>query len=109
RRPCARGRSSSRSGTRSPSIADQGRPGGGIAVESFPMQADSVASQGPGSAPAGVRQLLDRRQFAEAARVAEALLAGSSEDRDLLYMLAAAQRYLGRISAALATLDRLEE
>ena len=73
------------------------------------MQADSAASQGPGSAPAGVRQLLDRRQFAEAARVAEALLAQSPEDRDLLYMLAVAQRYLGRIPAALVTLSRLEE
>jgi tetratricopeptide (TPR) repeat protein len=73
------------------------------------MQADSAASQGPGSAPAGVRQLLDRRQFAEAARVAEALLAQSPQDRDLLYMLAVAQRYLGRIHAALATLSRLEQ
>jgi tetratricopeptide (TPR) repeat protein len=73
------------------------------------MQADSAASPGPVSAPAGVRQLLYRRQFAEAARAAEALLARSPEDRDLLYMLAVAQRYLGRIPAALGTLARLEE
>jgi len=73
------------------------------------MQADSAASPGPVSAPAGVRQLLDRRQFAEAARAAEALLARSPEDRNLLYMLAVAQRYLGRIPAALGTLARLEE
>jgi tetratricopeptide (TPR) repeat protein len=73
------------------------------------MQADSAASQGPGSAPAGVRQLLDRRQFAEAARAAEALLAKSPQDRDLLYMLAVAQRYLGRTAAALAMLSRLEQ
>jgi tetratricopeptide (TPR) repeat protein len=73
------------------------------------MQTDSAAAPGPARAPAGVRELLDRRQFAEAARAAEALLAGSPEDRDLLYMLAVAQRYLGSIPAALATLARLEE
>ncbi len=73
------------------------------------MQADSAAPPRPESGPAGVRQLLDRGQFAEAARTAEALLAGSPEDRDLLYMLAVAQRCLGKIPAALATLARLEE
>jgi tetratricopeptide (TPR) repeat protein len=73
------------------------------------MQDDSAASPRPGTGPAGVRDFIDRRQFAEAARRAEALLADSPEDRELLYMLAVAQRYLGRISAALATLVRLEE
>ena len=73
------------------------------------MQTDSAASPRPGTGPAGVRDFLDRRQFAEAARTAEALLAERPEDRDLLYMLAVAQRYLGRIPAALATLTRLEE
>src|SRR6185437_8262045 len=67
------------------------------------MQADSAASPGAENASAGVRQLLDRRQLAEA------VLAERPDDRDLLYMLAVAQRYLGRISAALATLARLEE
>jgi tetratricopeptide (TPR) repeat protein len=73
------------------------------------MQTDSAASPRPGTGPAGVREFLDRRQFAEAARAAEVSLAESPEDRDLLYMLAVAQRYLGRIPAALATLERLEE
>ncbi|MGH8198802.1 MAG: tetratricopeptide repeat protein, partial [Steroidobacteraceae bacterium] len=73
------------------------------------MQTDSAAPPRPDPGAAGVRQLLDRRQFAEAARAAEALLAESPEDRDGLYMLAVAQRYLGRIPAALATLARLEE
>jgi tetratricopeptide (TPR) repeat protein len=72
-------------------------------------QADSTAPPRPGTGPAAVRDCIDRRQFAEAARSAEALLAESPEDRELLYMLAVAQRYLGRISTALATLERLEE
>jgi tetratricopeptide (TPR) repeat protein len=73
------------------------------------MQADSAAPPRPETGPAGVRGLLERGQFAEAARTAQALLADRPEDRDLLYMLAVAQRYLGNISAALATLARLEE
>jgi tetratricopeptide (TPR) repeat protein len=73
------------------------------------MHADSVAPPRPGTGPADVRALLDRRQFPEAERAAEALLAERPEDRDLLYMLAVAQRYLGKVPAALATLARLEE
>jgi predicted Zn-dependent protease len=73
------------------------------------MQDDSAASPRPGTGPAGVRDFLDRRQFAAAARAAEGLLAERPEDRELLYMLAVAQRYLGRIAPALATLVRLEE
>ncbi len=73
------------------------------------MHADSVAPPRPGTGPADVRALLDRRQFPDAERAAEALLTERPEDRDLLYMLAVAQRYLGKIPAALATLARLEE
>ena len=56
-----------------------------------------------------MRELLDRRQFAEAARVAATLLGAHPQDRDLLYVLAVAQRYQGLIPAALGTLRRLEE
>ena len=73
------------------------------------MQADSAAPPWCADGPAGVRQLLDSRQFAAAARAAAALLAGSPDDRDGLYMLAVAQRYQGQIEAALATLARLED
>ncbi|HET9108320.1 MAG TPA: sulfotransferase [Steroidobacteraceae bacterium] len=73
------------------------------------MQAESAASARLDNRAAGVRALLERGQFAEAARSAEALLATRPEDRDLLYMLAVAQRYLGQVAAALATLGRLEE
>jgi tetratricopeptide (TPR) repeat protein len=73
------------------------------------MQADSAAPPGLRPRAAGVRDFLDRGQFAEAARNAQALLAEHPEDRDLLYMLAVAQRYLRELPAALATLRRLEE
>ena len=72
------------------------------------MQADSAASPRSDTRAAGVRGLLERGQFAEAARGAEALLTECPEDRDLLYMLAVAQRYLGRLREALSTLSRLE-
>jgi predicted Zn-dependent protease len=71
------------------------------------MQADGAAVPPPSSA-GGVRELLERREFARAAEAAHALLAERPEDRDLHYMLAVAQRYLGRIDDALATLARLE-
>jgi tetratricopeptide (TPR) repeat protein len=73
------------------------------------MQAEGAVVRPLPQAAGGVRELLDRRQFAAAADAAGALLAESPEDRDLLYMLAVAQRYLGRRDDALATLARLEE
>ena len=73
------------------------------------MQADIAASPPPGTRAAGVRGFLERGQFAEAARSAEALLTECPEDRDLLYMLAVAQRYLGKLAEALSTLVRLEQ
>ena len=56
----------------------------------------------------GVRELLERRQFEAALRAGEALLADVPENRDVLYMVAVAQRYLQRIPEALETLGRLE-
>jgi tetratricopeptide (TPR) repeat protein len=73
------------------------------------MQADSAASPRPETGAAGVRALLDRGQFAAAAKAATVLLADAPEDRDLLYMLAVAQRSQGQIAAALGSLARLEE
>jgi tetratricopeptide (TPR) repeat protein len=55
-----------------------------------------------------IRELLERREFAQAETAADALLAQVPENRDVLYMLAAAQRYLQRLPEALATLARLE-
>jgi tetratricopeptide (TPR) repeat protein len=55
-----------------------------------------------------IRQLLERRQFAAALAAAEPLGAEVPENRDVLYMTAVSQRYLGLIPDALATLTALE-
>jgi tetratricopeptide (TPR) repeat protein len=55
-----------------------------------------------------IRELIQRGQFAPAFTVAQTLLPQAPESRDLLYMTAISQRYLGRIPDALATLAGLE-
>src|ERR1700727_841264 len=55
-----------------------------------------------------IRGLLDKSQFTLALAAAEALLVRVPENRDVLYMLAVSQRYLGRVPEALGTLARLE-
>jgi tetratricopeptide (TPR) repeat protein len=55
------------------------------------------------------RGLMEKRQFAQALAVAEALLAEVPENRDVLYLIAVNQRYLDRIADALATLARFEK
>ena len=54
------------------------------------------------------RGLLEKRQFAEALELAQSLLIEVPENRDVLYLLAVSQRYLGRIADALITLARFE-
>ena len=55
-----------------------------------------------------VRALVERQQFAAALAASESLLAEVPENRDMLYLMAVSQRYLGRIADALRTLVRLE-
>ena len=55
-----------------------------------------------------IRGLLERNQFGAALSAAEALAVKVPENRDVLYMIAVSQRYLQRVSEALATLERLE-
>jgi tetratricopeptide (TPR) repeat protein len=55
------------------------------------------------------RGLLEKRQFAAALSIAEALLAEVPENRDVLYLIAVSHRYLGRIADALRTLARFEQ
>ena len=55
-----------------------------------------------------IRALLEQSQFETALAAGQALLEEVPENRDVLYMVAVAQRYLKRIPEALATLARLE-
>ena len=55
------------------------------------------------------RALLEKRQFAASLAAAEALLPQVPENRDVLYLIAVNQRYLGRIADALRTLLRLQQ
>jgi tetratricopeptide (TPR) repeat protein len=54
------------------------------------------------------RALLGKRQFARVLELAQSLLTEVPENRDVLYLLAVSQRYLGRIADALTTLARFE-
>src|SRR5271168_2539378 len=56
-----------------------------------------------------IRSLLRQQKFSEALAAAEALLAVSANQRDALLFAAVAQRFLGRIPAALSTLATLEQ
>jgi tetratricopeptide (TPR) repeat protein len=55
-----------------------------------------------------IRTLLQQNQFPAALAATEALAAEVPENRDVLYMMAVAQRNLQRIPEALQTLERLE-
>jgi tetratricopeptide (TPR) repeat protein len=55
------------------------------------------------------RGLLEKRQFGAALAVAEALRAQVPENRDVLYLIAVSQRYLGQIADALRTLEQFEQ
>jgi tetratricopeptide (TPR) repeat protein len=56
-----------------------------------------------------VRAMLERNEFATALEAALQLEREAAQNRDVLYLIAVAQRYLQRIPEALATLSRLEE
>ena len=55
-----------------------------------------------------IRRLLEARRPGEALAAAQVLLQQVPENRDVLYMVAVSQRYLGRPADALATLARFE-
>jgi len=55
-----------------------------------------------------IQALIERRQFLLALTAAEAMLVEVPENRDVLYLVAVSQRYLGRITDALRTLARFE-
>jgi tetratricopeptide (TPR) repeat protein len=55
------------------------------------------------------RALLQQRQFAQSLALATALSAEVPENRDVLYLIAVNQRYLGRLPESLDTLARFEK
>src|SRR6202140_4174580 len=55
------------------------------------------------------RRLVQKNQFLPALAAAQALRAEVPENRDVLYLIAVCQRYLGRVVDALTTLRHLEE
>jgi tetratricopeptide (TPR) repeat protein len=55
-----------------------------------------------------IRGLMEQRQFSPALDAAAALLAEVPDNRDVLYLVAVNQRYLGRPREAIAALERLE-
>src|SRR6266478_6043102 len=56
-----------------------------------------------------IRRLVSERRFVEGLSAADTLLVAVPENRDVLYLRAQAQRLLGDIPAALATLAQLEQ
>lgn len=56
-----------------------------------------------------IRAHVDRSEFAQAVSAGRGLLPEAPDNRDLLYMIAVSQRYLGSLSDALATLAELEK
>ena len=55
-----------------------------------------------------LRGLLEARQFAQCESAARSLLSEVPENRDVLYLLAVSQRYLGKIADALRTLEQFQ-
>jgi tetratricopeptide (TPR) repeat protein len=55
------------------------------------------------------RSLVQKRQFVPALTAAQTLRAEVPENRDVLYLIAVCQRYLGYIPDALATLEHIED
>jgi tetratricopeptide (TPR) repeat protein len=56
-----------------------------------------------------IRALLERNQYDAALRRSEALAVQVPENRDVLYLIAVSLRYLQRLPAALAALERLQQ
>ena len=75
--------------------------------------AATIASPSPSPSPVEtevlrIRALMERRQFAAALAAAQALGLQMPENRDVLYMTAVCQRYLGNVSDALLMLEKLQ-
>jgi tetratricopeptide (TPR) repeat protein len=72
------------------------------------MDSSKTVATASASEIARARALLRQQKFSEALDACQAMLAQTPEQRDALLCAAVAQRYLGRISDALGTLEILE-
>jgi tetratricopeptide (TPR) repeat protein len=72
------------------------------------MDSSKTVATASASEIARARALLRQQKFSEALDACQAMLAQTPEQRDALLCTAVAQRYLGRISDALGTLEILE-
>ena len=87
----------------------KGGPLGSALFLALMEPASATTASGTTPADAGpLRQLLREHRFPEALAAAQALLAQAPAERDALLCAAIAQRFLGRIPAALSTLATLE-
>jgi Flp pilus assembly protein TadD len=71
------------------------------AIDSFPTSVEREIQR--------IRQLQNEGQHAQALQAAQALAVDAPEHRDVLYLIARSQRYLGKIDDALTTLAHLEQ
>ena len=74
----------------------------------MPIQEPTASSTTLDETLRHIQELMKQSRFGEALSETLALAAEVPDDRDVLYMTAVNQRYLGQIDDALATLDRLE-
>jgi tetratricopeptide (TPR) repeat protein len=74
-----------------------------MAMDLIGVDSASVASDAP-----RLRALFKERRFSDLLQLGQALLAEKPDERDAHLFVAIAQRYLGRIPEALATLETLE-
>src|SRR5256885_588950 len=116
-----RGSAGARDGPRTARVAVEAEAGSDPRVFSCPdparrrpgFRGTAMAAAQPMPPPSRIetevrraRALVEKRQFTEALSLAQALHAEVPENRDVLYLVAVSQRYLGRIADALRTLAR---
>jgi tetratricopeptide (TPR) repeat protein len=83
-----------------PEVAPSGGPSAASGPETTPSRIETEVLR--------LRALMEKGQFGAALGGARSLLGEVPDNRDVLYIAAVSERYLGRIGDALKTLERLE-
>jgi len=89
-------------------VEDLAASGAGAGVSSIAASGSAIESNGPTELLERIRALIGARQAGHALALAEQASTQFPDSRDVLLGLAMCQRQLGRLTEALATLDRLE-